>query len=233
MWTGENKHAKWLFTSRIHPRGQSSGAYNNFNLADHVLDEPTSVRANRELIAREFNVSFESVIWPKLTHSTTALEITYSQQEISAADILFTTSSKLAITTLSADCVPLIAYARNLPFALTAHIGWKGAAMNIAFEIVSILSKHTDKAVEIILGPSICGKCYVVDAERKSSVTEMLPASASIGEGVDLQAGLAEYFLDSGFQVTSIGVCTFESDSLFSYRRDSVTGRQAAVVKLK
>ncbi|MEN9923190.1 MAG: peptidoglycan editing factor PgeF [Actinomycetota bacterium] len=233
MWSGENKHATWLFTSRIHPRGQSLGVYNNFNLADHVLDEPRSVRANREILADELNVSAGSVIWPNLVHSTTALEITSSHQEVTAADILYTSSRSLVITTLSADCVPLIAYARNLPFALTAHIGWKGAATNIAFEIVNLLSQYTDNDVEIILGPSICGTCYVVEAERKSAVTEMLPASATLGNGVDLQAGLAEYFLDSGFQVTCIGVCTFESDSLFSYRRESVTGRQAAAVKLQ
>lgn len=233
MWSGENPQARWLFTSRRHVSGSSTGVYENFNIATHVGDEPHNVRCNREILGAEFATQPENIVWPELTHSTTALEIVSADQDIVPADILFTTNPHVALTTLSADCVPLIAIAHDQQFILTAHIGWRGAADNIASVITSIFEQNTNGNITILLGPAICGDCYHVDPSRIHEVTRVLEASNESGRGLDLRQGLYHYFSDLGYSVNLIGPCTYEAENLFSYRRDQTTGRQAALVKLQ
>lgn len=61
---------------------------------------------------------------------------------------------------------------------------------------------------------------------------EALPGSHH-NSGVDLRIGLSRFFEERGIRVELLGPCTFESDELFSFRRDHSTGRQAALVKIR
>lgn len=231
MWRGECEHAHWMFTSRFND-GFSIGNYSDFNVATHVGDSLPSVQKNRNRIAEMMNVSPDAIFWPELTHSTLSLQIKGKNQSVKPADIIYTTNSEIALATMSADCVPLIAISHKEPFTLAAHIGWKGAAANIANEIVAIFESQDLTEVEIVLGPAICGACYQVPHDRLQQVEEALPGSRQKG-GLDLRAGLSRFFEDRGFRVEILGPCTYETDELFSYRRDPDTGRQAAVVKIR
>lgn len=233
MWVGENSQARWLFTSRFSPVGTSKGSFENFNVALHVGDEPESVIENRRLASTLLGSDARAVVWPHLTHSTTALEITSLHDEITAADILFTSNPEVTLATMSADCVPLIVIAQDSTFILAAHIGWKGAAGGIATTIDRIVRLHSVGDVDVLLGPAICGKCYQVEEFRIQQVVKALPESQVGESGIDVRRGLESYFSSSGYDVKLIGSCTFESSELFSYRRNATTGRQAALVQLK
>ena len=233
MWAGETDRAVWLFASRCHPQGRTLGAYENFNVALHVGDNPSAVQENRALIATHFSVAPKQVVWPLLEHTTTSYHVQSIDHEVSVADILYTSNPDIVLTTMSADCVPVIAIAKSNHFILTAHIGWRGAANNIAEEISMILSKHTDGKVDIMLGPAICGNCYQVDQLRFDDVVSRLSDAQASSTGLDLRKGLETYFENKGVTVCQVGSCTFETPDLFSFRRDGVTGRQAAAVKLR
>ena len=87
--------------------------------------------------------------------------------------------------------------------------------------------------VVAVFGPSICGRCYVVDEERRTAVLSTLPESGDVSaHGVDIAAGLAAALADRGVSVSTVGSCTYEDKSWFSHRRDGITGRQAAAVVL-
>lgn len=232
MWAGETPRARWLFTARFSPDGESVGSFENFNMALHVGDDVQSVGRNRSSAASLIGSTAEAVIWPHLTHSSTALEIRSFDDDITAADILYTQNPNVTLATMSADCVPFIAIARNSSFILTAHIGWKGAALKIATSIERLLRLHTDGHVDLFLGPAICGTCYLVEKDRQEQVALALPES-QVGEfGVDIRLGLQAFFINCGYNVQVIGPCTFEVPDLFSYRRNIRTGRQAALVRL-
>lgn len=233
MWVGENSQARWLFTSRFSPDGTSKGSFDNFNLALHVGDEPQSVIENRKVASTLVGSDAHAVIWPHLTHSTTALEITSLHDEITPADILFTSNPEVTLATMSADCVPLIAIAQDCAFILAAHIGWKGAAGGIATIIDRIVRTHSVGNVNVILGPAICGRCYQVEGLRVQQVVQALPESQVGESGIDLRKGLESYFSNNGYDVNLIGSCTFETSELFSYRRNATAGRQAALVHFK
>lgn len=231
MWRSECEYALWMFTSRFND-GFSIGNYRDLNVATHVGDSLSAVQKNRNHIAAMMDVSPESIFWPELTHSTTSLQIMEKKQSVKPADIIYTTNPEIVLATMSADCVPLIAISHKEPFTLTAHIGWKGAAANIAHEIVAIFESQDLTEVEIILGPAICGACYQVPHDRLQQVEEALPGSHQKG-GLDLRAGLSRFFEERGFRVEMLGPCTYETDKLFSFRRNHDTGRQAAVVKIR
>lgn len=232
MWAGESPRARWLFTSRFSPDGVSESSFENFNMALHVGDEVASVIHNRNAAATLIGSNAKAVVWPQLTHSTTALEIRSVDDAVSSADILFTLNPEVTLATMSADCVPLVAIARDTSFVLTAHIGWKGAAQQIASTIEGIFRSHTDGNVDVMLGPAICGTCYQVEKLRQEQVLRALPESRIGKSGIDLRVGLEAYFMKSGYEVHVIGPCTFEASNLFSYRRNVSTGRQAALVQL-
>jgi copper oxidase (laccase) domain-containing protein len=85
-----------------------------------------------------------------------------------------------------------------------------------------------------LIGPAICGRCYEVPAAMRDEVAAVVPATASetvLGTpSLDLVAGARALLEDAGVAVTTSGVCTAEDDRFYSYRRDGVTGRFAAVV---
>jgi copper oxidase (laccase) domain-containing protein len=47
---------------------------------------------------------------------------------------------------------------------------------------------------------------------------------------LDIAAGVNGQLADYGFEIEQISACTAESDSLYSYRRDGITGRHALAV---
>ncbi|MEY2877225.1 MAG: hypothetical protein RLZ24_652, partial [Actinomycetota bacterium] len=49
---------------------------------------------------------------------------------------------------------------------------------------------------------------------------------------LDLPAALRSVLSDEGIPIINKFECTVESDDLFSYRRDGVTGRQAGIISL-
>jgi hypothetical protein len=88
--------------------------------------------------------------------------------------------------------------------------------------------------VEALLGPSSCGQCYEVPEQMQTDVEARLPGSACRthqgSAGLDLRAGLWRQLAAAG--VARVGVdprCTIEEPVLYSYRRDRVTGRLAAL----
>jgi hypothetical protein len=87
------------------------------------------------------------------------------------------------------------------------------------------------------IGPAICPACYEVSEEVRDEVAAVAPAAfARTRTGtpaVDVRAGVAEQLLARGISAEIVGGCTFESDELYSFRRDAVTGRQAGVIVLR
>jgi len=88
-----------------------------------------------------------------------------------------------------------------------------------------------------VTGPAICGGCYEVPAQMQARVSAIVPAakcetSAGTG-GLDIAAGARAQLAEAGVaSITADGRCTRESDDLYSYRRDGVTGRFAGLVWL-
>lgn len=217
--------------------GVSAPPYLSFNLGDHVGDRPEAVAANRERLADGVGLSVQRLVWMEQVHGRTVTVIDGPQrQPVPATDAVVTSQPWLAVAALVADCVPVLLADPVGKVVAAVHAGRVGARAGVmlaTLEVMRELGARIDK-LEALLGPSACGQCYEVPARMQSDVEERLPGSACRTRrgtaGLDLRAGLWRQLACAG--VARIGVdprCTIEDPTLYSYRRDGVTGRLAAL----
>lgn len=237
MWSGTVTHdgvavAHWLFTSR-NDDGVSEPPYQHLNLGARVGDSDAAVSVNRQRFAQLAGQPGLQVAWPQLCHSARIALVAGNQQQFPEVDGLITRQPNVGLATLGADCVQVLAVDVANRVALSAHMGWRGAADGMGSAITAAIAAAGGelRATQFWLGPSICGDCYQVPAERRDLVATRLPAAVR-STGLDLRIGLAEFLGDRAAAVQLIGGCTFEDESLFSFRRESVTGRQGGLVVL-
>lgn len=211
--------------------GNSSGAFLSRNLGLHVGDQPDLVSSNRRSLSSEIGLPIQFMNQVHGNH----IEIINEFREISpTADALITRNSEIALAVMAADCIPLLL--ANQGSIAAVHVGRKGLLNEVALHTVSKMREHDSSPIKAVLGPSICGDCYQVSPEIFTEVTDLFPQAASKtpqgDPALDLVAALCFELLKSGVEILEIRNCTVENPSLFSYRRDGITGRQAGVIWL-
>ena len=217
--------------------GVSTGPYASFNLGDHVGDDPAAVAANRRRLADAAGLTPDAVIWMEQIHGATVQVVDGPRTgPVEATDGLVTATPGIAVAVLVADCVPVLLADPVEQVVAAVHAGRVGARIGVlpaTLEAMRELGARTEQ-VEVLLGPSVCGQCYEVPAAMQADVEARLPGSACRTRrgtaGLDLRAGLWRQLTAAG--VARIGVdprCTVEDPALYSYRREGVTGRLAAL----
>ncbi|MFY9807121.1 MAG: peptidoglycan editing factor PgeF [Pseudonocardiaceae bacterium] len=217
--------------------GASTPPYASFNLGEHVGDRPEAVAANRERLATGIGLPAQRVVWMEQVHGRTVAVVDGSQpQPVPASDALVTAEPGLAVAVLVADCVPVLLADPVGKVVAAVHAGRVGARVGVlpaALGAMRRLGARIER-VEVLLGPSACGQCYEIPQQMQADVAAHLPGSACRTRrgtpGLDLRAGLWHQLAAAG--VARIGVdprCTIEDPTLYSYRRDGVTGRLAAL----
>jgi YfiH family protein len=230
-WLAAGNLGRWVdyrFTDRS--GGVSKPPFDSLNIARWVGDEPAAVAGNMATISNAIELKLLPM---HPVHGVAVQEVFGDETSLRPADILITLQSNVALLIPSADCVSVLGATKQKRFLLAAHVGWRGAAAGIAAKILSTAELYgvTAADLELVLGPAICGNCYEVSDDVQSQVAAQLPtAPVNRGKlGLDLRVGLANYFADRGATVFNNLPCTYESKNLYSYRRDSKTGRQAMV----
>ncbi|HKS52278.1 MAG TPA: peptidoglycan editing factor PgeF [Pseudonocardiaceae bacterium] len=217
--------------------GVSAPPYVSFNLGAHVGDRPEAVAANRERLASGIGLPMQRLVWMEQVHGRTVTVVDGPQQQpVPASDAVVTTQPWLAVAALVADCVPVLLADPVGKVVAAVHAGRVGARAGVlpaTLQAMRELGARVEK-LEVLLGPAACGKCYEVPDRMQADVEKRLPGSACRTRrgtaGLDLRAGLWRQLADAG--VARIGVdprCTVEDHTLYSYRRDGVTGRLAAL----
>jgi len=151
------------------------------------------------------------------------------------ADAMVATSAEAALASLSADCVLVVLADPAAGVIATAHCGRPGLTAGIIAATVAALRAHGATSLVAATGPSICGACYEVPQAMADDVSAAVPAAAARSRNgtpaLDIGAGVAAQLAACGVElVRRVGGCTREDPGLFSYRRDAVTGRQAALI---
>jgi YfiH family protein len=212
--------------------------YASFNLGEHVGDRPGAVAANRQRLATGIGLPARRLVWMEQVHGPTVTVVDGPRlRPVPASDALVTAQPRLAVAVLVADCMPVLLADPVAKVVAAVHAGRVGARAGVlpaALEAMRRLGARIDE-VEVLLGPSACGQCYEVPDQMQADVEARLPGSACRTRrgtaGLDLRAGLRRQLAATG--VTRVRVdprCTIEDPALYSYRRDGVTGRLAALI---
>ena len=236
-WPAPPRVRAWM-TTRI--GGVSEGPYASFNLATHCGDQPERVLENRTRLASMSGSP--AICWLNQVHGVAVVDAGLNYTSPPTADALLCRSSARACAILTADCLPVLICDRAGTLVAAAHCGWRGLAQGVLTNLVARLGTRND-ALLAWLGPAIGPTRYEIGDDVRDALLESVPA-AIVAAAVRPGHGAGKWWADlyglaraelAGLGVTSVyggGFCTFEDERFYSFRRDGVTGRMAALIWL-
>jgi YfiH family protein len=205
-------------------------------------EEPERVARNRELLNRFLPAPPR---WLALCHGgdVVAAESVGSRPVRADASTAITPGVVCCVTV--ADCLPVLLADRSGTVVAAAHAGWRGLAAGIVQATVVQMRERAPRAlgeIDAFLGPSIGAGVYEVGGEVLAAMRRTLPdaeaAFTASGDGkwlADLPALARQALAQVGVRSVYGGHwCTLRDPARFySYRRDRVTGRHAALIWLQ
>ena len=221
--------------------GVSAPPFDTFNLGDHVGDDPAAVAANRVRLAAAIGLGPDQVVWMNQVHGD-HVEVVDGPRDtrVDGTDALVTSTPRLALAVVSADCVPVLLADARAGVVAAVHAGRVGARDGVvarAVEAMLAAGAH-EPDISVLLGPAVSGRNYEVPAAMADEVEAALPGSrttTSTGTpGLDLRAGIACQLKTLGVNAIDVDPrCTVGEVSLFSHRRGAPTVRLASVVLME
>ena len=227
----EGRSAEWVFTDRV--GGASTGAYAELNLGGSVGDDPACVADNRRTVAAMVDCTGLALV--RQVHGREVAHLRAIADEPPAADAIVTDQAGLAIGVQVADCVPVLLADLAGGRVAAVHAGWRGVVADVVGAALEQLMPAGP--VQAWVGPAICPSCYEVSTEVRDEVADQVPEAAAWTRAgtpaVDVRGGVLAQLRRHGIEGELIGGCTFEDPRLYSYRRDTTTGRQAGVIVMR
>ena len=231
------------FTSR--DAGYSKKPYDSLNLAYHVGDEKESVRKNRELILKRALYPGPGYIYSaRQVHGDNIIYIgkgiKHSNGDIQEdADGLMTDQKNMPVMVMGADCSLLVIADLKNRAVCAVHSGWKGTLDRVVLKTLKVFCGHfgSNKCnIDIFIGPGIRKCCYQIGEDLAGSFRDVFGGDGLLSKGCSQYLDLAEL---NRMQIREFGipeknifdtrVCTGCDGRYYSYRREGVTGRQAAI----
>ena len=164
------KHVKHGFFNK--KGGKSKGIYKSLNCGIGSSDSKKNVRNNLKIVCKKINCSFKKLILLNQIHSNKFYFINknfkFNKKKLKG-DALITNVKNIAIGVLTADCVPILIYDKNLKIISIIHAGWKGAYIGIIEKVVKFLINHGSDSKDLIaiIGPGISQKNYEIQKNFK------------------------------------------------------------------
>ncbi len=215
--------------------GVSGGPYASLNLGDHVGDEPEAVAENRRLLREALALPAEP-LWLEQVHGTGVARFDGPDRPQADAAVALAPGQVCAV--MVADCLPVLLADRHGACVAAAHAGWRGLAAGVLEATVAAMPADPSQLVAW-LGPAIGPDAFEVGPEVRAA---FIAADAAAADA--FRPGTGDRWLADVYQlarqrlaragVTEVhggGLCTVSDPArFFSYRRDGVTGRMAALV---
>ena len=229
-----------IYTSRL--GGVSHAPYDSFNLADHVGDAPARVEQNRQQLLNDHEI--DEICWLNQLHGTQVITATAGSNRPDG-DASWTQKRNLACAVLVADCLPVLVTNRSATKVGVAHAGWRGLSQGVIAKLIRSMDLDAEQAL-VWLGPAIGQAAFEVGRE----LLELFQQSRYFA-GMDVQTAFqagcadrlhADLYALARMQLSALGIqqvyggdqCTYsQPKQFFSYRRDGVTGRMAALIWIK
>ena len=227
--------------------GVSAAPFDNFNLRDSIGDAPQAVALNRARLERAVGAT---PIWQNQVHGAHVVRLDAADlapgARVHDADASVTSEPGIACTVLVADCLPVLFAAPDGRAVGAAHAGWRGLAggvLEATLAAVCDAAQCAPAQLQVWLGACIGPTRFevgaeVLDAFRTSTAAPAAGTPARFtphtpGKWLADLGGLAHDRLRAAGAVAIYGggACTVSDPSrFFSFRRDRVTGRMAALV---
>jgi YfiH family protein len=217
--------------------GVSEAPYAGLNLAMHVGDDPEHVARNREALSQALKLP-SAPCWLEQVHGTRVVRA--GGESLPAADGIWSDAPGEVCAVMVADCLPVLLADVQGRCVAAVHAGWRGLCAGVLEEAVQAMRKVVgDVPLQAWLGPCIGPGAFEVGHDVHRA---FLQGDASLDMAfIPSDAGrwLADLGLLAQRRLFAVGVgsvfrselCTrSDSHRFFSYRREGVTGRMAALI---
>jgi YfiH family protein len=189
--------------------------------------------SEREEVLHRIEPGAPPVAWAKQIHS--AIPLPARPGHCGEGDALFTREPGLALSVVTADCVPVLLAGPEGVAAV--HAGWRGIVGGVVAATIEAAVGRPQEWTAWI-GPAIGPCCYEVGEDVAARVTDAShPGVAVPGPGerphLDLQAAVRHQLEAAGLgEVIAISHCTrCDEEKLWSYRREGrAAGRNLAFI---
>jgi YfiH family protein len=144
------------------------------------------------------------------------------------ADGLITDMPGLPIAIATADCVPVVLVSDTA--RAVVHAGWRGVAAGVVTVAVEAMERAGNPITAAVIGPHIGPCCYEVGEDVVSAIGGFRSTTTAGGVSVDLGHAIRAQLNTA--EIIDMGVCTFDDESMASYRQDGTSDRQVTVAWL-
>ncbi|HEV3427400.1 MAG TPA: peptidoglycan editing factor PgeF [Paraburkholderia sp.] len=230
------------------------------NLGRMSGDDLEHVEANR---ARLLAYAGVPAAWLKQIHGPIVVDAAEALEAARAgtpleADASVTNQPGIACTVMVADCMPVLLCDGAGRAVGAAHAGWRGLAAGViekTAQRVAALAGCAASELHAYLGPAIGPTAFEVGADVRDAFmthaaavdgAQRIATAATDAAFVPRAEAPGKYFADLGAlarlrlgelgitRVSGGGMCTFtDRERFYSYRREPVTGRMAALIWLE
>ena len=218
--------------------GVSSGIYQGLNCGLGSSDDQEFVKKNKALVANDMGISEEALMSVHQVHSATAINLNGYRKQCWKADALVTSTPKIGLSVLTADCQPVLFADHKERVIAAAHAGWRGALDGIleaTIEQMEYLGAKREN-IHAVIGPCISQQAYEVGQEFFERFAD---TSDSYSVFFDKSMRADTYFFNlpsfglhrlrnAGVNHCEwVGECTYSApDKYYSYRRKNHNGEK-------
>ena len=219
------------------PFGAESGG-GGMNLGLKSGDAIETVQANRARLRAVFP---EEPRWLQQVHGATVANVD-DDGALAPADAAISLQPGRVCVVSIADCLPVLFADRAGRAVGVAHAGWRGLAAGIIQNTAAAMRARlgdSDAVLLAYLGPAIGPVHFEVGAEVLAAMSERLPQAADAFRPLNHGKYLCDLFALARQALAQVSItrvvggsdCTY-SDAMrfYSYRRDKITGRHAALI---
>jgi len=216
--------------------GVSKDIYSSLNCGLGSNDNKKNVLNNLAIVSKKIGVPKNNLFLMNQTHSSKVVTIDENNKNIHRvdADALITKIENIAISVLTADCVPILIYEEVNHIIACVHAGWRGAVNGIIKKTLNeIVGMKKNNKIYVAVGPCIGAKNYEVGEEffdqfiKENKKNEIF---FSQGKKDKFLFDLRKYvnFKIKEFDVDHVENIDFdtyaEKENLFSFRRSRQLG---------
>jgi len=148
--------------------GVSSGVYNSLNCGSGSNDKENNILENLAIVSKKIELPRNNLLLMNQTHSNKVVIINENNKNLQRnnCDALITKINDIAISVLTADCVPILIYEEVNHIIACVHAGWKGALNGIIKNTLKeIVNMGKNNKIYVAVGPCIGAKNYEVGRE--------------------------------------------------------------------
>jgi len=214
-----------------------SSAYDSFNLALHVEDDPQSVQSNRQFLKDQL-VLPDDPLWLEQIHGKSVVNAAETTASVPQADASYSLQAGKVCVVMTADCLPVLICNRRGDRVAAAHAGWRGLAAGVIESAIAGLNESPEELL-VWLGPAIGPQAFEVGEEVRDVFIADMPLTANAFKQNRAGHYLADMYQLARLRLQKIGIdkvyggeyCTYsDADHFYSFRRDGKTGRQASLI---